>query len=375
MAARRRNADRRNWPDNLYKNTKGYYWFRNPTNGKTIGLGRDFKVASQQVKTANAELLRRKGEVSLIQRLDGGSMTLAQWCDEYEKRYKEKSGAKPGTIDTVRHQLNAIRRADFAGQNIGDVTTKNISDLIEEVELRGATMASRVLSRTIFLFRSAEAKGLIPVGSNPAVPIEKPKVVVTRARLTIEEFNAILAKVREDQNHWMENAMLLALVSGQRREDVANMQFSQIKEGFLWIEQRKGRSGHQTKLRIPLALRLSAIGMSLEDVVKKCRDAVVSKNLIHHRKVQGNAKPGAGLKLGTISNTFADYRDLAKIAIAPDSSPPSFHEIRSLAARLYGEEYNAEVAQAILGHQTARMTALYRDSRGREWTEVKISAG
>jgi hypothetical protein len=44
MAARRRIASRRNWPDNLYKNSKGYYWFRHPETKATYGLGRDFKV-------------------------------------------------------------------------------------------------------------------------------------------------------------------------------------------------------------------------------------------------------------------------------------------------------------------------------------------
>ena len=55
-------------------------------------------------------------------------------------------------------------------------------------------------------------------------------------------------------------------------------------------------------------------------------------------------------------------------------TPPTFHEIRSLAARLYGDEFGAEFAQALLGHKTAQMTALYRDSRGRERDEVKVNS-
>ena len=51
---------------------------------------------------------------------------------------------------------------------------------------------------------------------------------------------------------------------------------------------------------------------------------------------------------------------------------PTFHEIRSLSARLYGDEFGAEFAQALLGHKSAQMTELYRDARGREWAEVKI---
>ncbi|KXU82434.1 integrase [Paraburkholderia monticola] len=375
MAARRRNADRRNWPPNLYQNSKGYYWFRNPSDGKTVGLGYDLRIAIQQARTANAELLRRKGAVSLIQRLDGNVMTLAAWCDEYEAKLAGRKDAKAGTLDAAKHELNALRNADFAVQSIDKVTTRNMSDLIEDATKRGPTMAARVLRRAIYVFRAAEAKGLIKVGSNPATPVEKPKVIVTRTRLTVDDFNAVLAKVREDGQHWMENAMLLALITGQRREDVARMQFSQVKDGFLWVEQSKGRKGHQTKVRIPMTLRLSAIGMTVEDVVKQCRDAVVSKHMIHHRKGRGNAKAGSHVKLGTISNTFATYRDEAKLSIETDRTPPTYHEIRSLAARLYADEYGEQVAQTILGHKSSKMTELYRDSRGREWTEVKIGQG
>jgi integrase len=302
-------------------------------------------------------------------------MTLAEWCDEYERRLSQRSDIKPSTLDSAKHELNPLRNAEFAIQAIDKVTTLNISDLIEEVTKRGATMATKVLRRANYVFRAAEAKGLIKVGTNPAAPVEKPVIVVARTRLTLDEFKAILAKVRKDRLHWMENAMLLALITGQRREDIARMQFTQVRDGFLWIEQSKGRTGHQTKLRIPLSLRMQAIGMTVEDVVKQCRDSVVSKHMIHHRKGRGNAQAGSHVKLGTISRTFADYRAIAEITVEPGQTPPTFHEIRSLAARLYADQYGPSVAQTLLGHKSEKMTNLYRDSRGREWTEVKISSG
>jgi enterobacteria phage integrase len=53
-------------------------------------------------------------------------------------------------------------------------------------------------------------------------------------------------------------------------------------------------------------------------------------------------------------------------------TPATFHEIRSLSARLYADAYGENFTRALLGHKSARMTALYRDSRGQEWTEVKL---
>lgn len=375
MAARRRQATRRSWPANLYQNSAGYYWFKHPVTKKTYGLGSDFKSAAAKVRAVNAELDRRKGDADLMARIDAQGTTVVQWCDTFEDEYKAGADRKPSTLNTVHHQLNAIRNAPFAGKNIADVRTVDISDWIKKMAKAHPTMASLVRTRAMAVFRSAEANGLIEVGKNPVAPTDKPKIIVSRARMTLDDFMAIIGKVREaDGMRWMENAMLLALVSGQRREDLVKMQFSQVRDGFLWIVQSKGKTGHESKLRIPTAVLLPQIGMTLDDVFKQCRDAIVSKHVIHHTRHIARSKPGESLTTETLTNVFAQYRDLAEIEPPEGKTPVTFHEIRSLSARLYAEAYDEDFAQALLGHKSGRMTALYRDSRGQEWTEVKLKA-
>jgi integrase len=375
MAARRRQASRRSWPANLYQNSAGYYWFKHPVTKKTYGLGSDFKIAAAKVRTVNAALEVRKGDVDLLARIDTDGTTVAQWCDTFEAEYKAGADRKPTTLHTVHHQLNAIRNAKFASKNIADVRTVDISDWIKGIAKTHPTMAALVRTRALALFRAAEANGLIEVGKNPVTPTDKPKVVVARARMTLDDFNAILAKLREaDGMRWMENAMLLGLVSGQRREDLVKMQFSQVREGFLWVVQSKGKSGHESKLRIPTSVRLPAIDMTLDDVFRQCRDSIVSKHVIHHTRHIARSKPGEALTSETLTNVFAQYRKLAEIESPEGKTPITFHEIRSLSARLYAEAYDEDFAQALLGHKSGRMTALYRDSRGQEWAEVKLKA-
>lgn len=375
MAARRRQASRRSWPPNLYQNSAGYYWFKHPVTKKTFGLGSDFKMASAKVRTVNAELERRKGDSELMDRIDADGTTVAQWCDTFEADYKTAADRKPSTLHTVHHQLNAIRSAPFASKNIADVRTVDISTWIKKMAKSYPTMASLVRTRALAVFRAAEANGLIEVGKNPVAPTDKPRVIVARARMTLDDFNAILKKVRgADGMRWMENAMLLALVSGQRREDLVKMQFAQVRDGFLWVIQSKGKSGHESKLRIPTAVCLPAISMTLDDVFRQCRDAIVSKHVIHHTRHIARSKPGAPLTSDSLTNVFAQYRDNAEIEAPEGKTPITFHEIRSLSARLYAEAYDEDFAQALLGHKSGRMTALYRDSRGQEWTEVKLKA-
>ncbi len=373
MAARRRNADRRNWPDNLYLNNKGYYWFRNPTDGKTFGLGKDFKAAASKVKTANAELERRRGDVSLIQRIDGADTSLLQWCATYEAGLE---GKKSNTMVNIKSQLEAIKKAPFHSQSMSKVTPKEIADFVKDcVKTRGDAMSAKIRFRLHDLFREAITHGMVGAGKNPVESTLKPKSKVTRARLTLDDFQKIMVESLKDPAYrWAANAMELALVSGQRREDIANMTFDQIKDGFLWVEQTKGVEGNQSKLRIPVSLRLNVIDTSLEDVLKRCRDNVLSKSVIHFVRKKAKALPGDSPSLNSLSKAFAHFRGEAKIKVEAGKTPPSFHEIRSLAARLYSEQYGPEFAQALLGHKSAEMTALYRDSRGREWTEIKLVA-
>ncbi|MBC8739455.1 hypothetical protein F6X40_22205 [Paraburkholderia sp. UCT31] len=57
--------------------------------------------------------------------------------------------------------------------------------------------------------------------ANPALNTEPVKTKVKRRRLTLDDFCAVQAKAPEVAN-WLENAMLLALVSGQDRSTCAS---------------------------------------------------------------------------------------------------------------------------------------------------------
>ena len=209
-----------------------------------------------------------------------------------------------------------------------------------------------------------EAATLGLVDGNPVEITRTAKATVTRDRLSIDQFFAI----REYAAPWLVNAMNVALITGQRREDVAKAQFKDLREGFLWIEQ--GKMG--AKVRIESSIRLNALGMSIDDLVRVCRsDGVVSKYLVHHSRSKFGNTAGAKVSISMISNSFAAARELSGIAPAAGKTPPTFHEIRSLAERLYREQYGADFAQKLLGHKTQKMTDIYDDLRGSAWVDVR----
>ena len=53
-----------------------------------------------------------------------------------------------------------------------------------------------------------------------------------------------------------------------------------------------------------------------------------------------------------------------------DKTPPTFHEIRSLAIRLYSEQ--GVNAQLLAGHSDPGTTAIYLNARGHDYVKVTV---
>ncbi|WP_337039010.1 tyrosine-type recombinase/integrase [Pantoea anthophila] len=92
-----------------------------------------------------------------------------------------------------------------------------------------------------------------------------------------------------------------------------------------------------------------------------------SDSLIYSSVRRGGRKPGAVLP-DALTGAFAEAREMSGIKFGPN--PPTFHEIRSLASRLYEVENGEDFAQRLLGHKSLSMTKKYLDSRGQEYVMV-----
>ncbi|HGJ5876574.1 MAG TPA: tyrosine-type recombinase/integrase [Arsenophonus sp.] len=62
-----------------------------------------------------------------------------------------------------------------------------------------------------------------------------------------------------------------------------------------------------------------------------------------------------------MSRAFAKAKSQTKLSW--NRVPSSFHEIRSLSARLYTEKMGSEFTRKLLGHKSTEMTAQYQDDR------------
>jgi integrase len=356
---RQRSAKHKGFPPNLYQNSAGYFYYRNPQSKKYMGLGLDRAAAFTASRAANAALAVAKPSALVDWVMGKSDYTMKEWLPLYRELWERKKKPAENTLRNAKMYIKKLDEWDCAGKKLRAITTADVANLLEGAETEsGAPTAIALRARVGDVFRWAETQGLIDQGLSPVIATYTPDRTVRRERLTLEQFHQVRAKAPP----WLQRAMMVALLTAQRREDIAAMKFADHRDGYLFVVQ--GKSQGTIKLQLDTSIRLAAVGMSIAEAIHECRDSVVSRFVVHHSVHQGAAKPGMRVSDNGLTNSFQVARDAAGIVADEGRTPPTFHEIRSLAERLYRAEYGAEFAQAMLGHKNASMTAKYDDLRG-----------
>jgi len=398
MAPRPRKSGNKDLTENLYKKKdsrdgKTYYQYRDPRNGKYHGMGTD---KAQAILDANAlnELISQQILQNRFKKIaeQKESISIGEWITMYQLILDEQLESGEIQLNTYKTKKTSLKSINchHGHIDINDLTAKDVKALIDIYKDQGKRRMSMVIRSTyIDLITEAKQAGETLRADNPAETTKTITVKTQRERLVLDDFKVILEKA--DSPHtmpWGQNSMLLAIVTGQRREDLTLAQFKRgrdwipafeaflrgdkhpihpyphVHEGQLWIVQKKTGA----LIKIPLDLRLDVLDLSVGEVIAKCKKSfVASKYMLHHSKNISVKKVGDPLHKDALTRQFK--KALGKTDLTFHKSPPTFHEIRSLSERLYKEQ--AIDTQLLLGHKDPRMTAVYHDARGAEWTEIK----
>lgn len=370
MAPRRRSSNKRGWPANLYEDG-GYFSWRNPLTGEKFGLGRDKAVAFVQAVEANIHVAGLRNKPRLIDKLTGtADRSVAKWDEKYQKMLAG-AGFAANTLRSYKSLGKRMVSMLGADTPLATITALTLSEGLEKLARdEGKARTAQALRNYMRdSFREARVQGWY-TAENPVMDTKLPVAVeVKRSRLSLEVFRQVYASTSLE---WLRNAMDLALISGQRREDVAIAQFKDFRDGGWWCVQESEKSANPHRIFIPLELRLECVGKSLGDVLSQCRrTGVVSKYLIHQTVERGNSPIGRRIWLDTVSRRFGEAVAALNLGWG-DKTPPTFHEIRSLSERLYAAQGGVNT-QELLGHNDPETTALYHDSRGSEWVRIKVT--
>jgi integrase len=291
--------------------------------------------------------------------------TLSEWLDMHERLLRDR-GYAAQTLKNRTANLAHVRRL-WGNRPVAAIKPHEVATALKTFPADRSSTAVRVLAELRDAYAEAIANGWAE--NNPAAHLKPPKHKVKRARLKWETWQAMRTLAHASPQRWVESMLLLALVTGQRRADLAKMRFDDMVDGHLRIEQQKeAGKGYGARVEIPLTLRMDCIGMTVGDVIEHCRQS---------------AKPGPTLlrKAGggkiEQSSLSARFHEHIVAVLGPAAHKvhewPSLHEARSLSARLYHAQ-GIDV-QTLLGHKHAEMTAVYKDDRGlsaHEWKRVGL---
>lgn len=294
-----------------------------------------------------------------IGRLSPRFRTVAQFSEIYWQTLIARD-LSPKTMMNHAAALKYLNAA-IGPDTINWVRPHAIANPVRVLHQRHPHAAQRVLAEARALFAEAVALGW--ADQNPAAEVRMPVARIQRQRITLEQWHAIAAYATANMPPWTYRMMVLGLVTGQRRGDLCKMQFEDVRGGYLHVSQQK--TG--TLLRIPTALRLDIVGISVGEAVEMCRD-YSRGNVFLLRKSNGHQ-----LSAASMSARFETAREAALGRHTGEGMPPSLHEIRSLCERLYRDQ--GVDTRRLLGHTRQSMTDVYNHDRGLsggKWMTLEI---
>lgn len=365
---------------NLYakldkRTTKTYYQYKDSRTGKFHGLGTDKAraeiVATELNSRISAQLVDQYSYLldtnPTKTKLKG--LTVGTFCKTYLGIQKKRLDENEIVIHTYKAKNDSIKILNERCKtiNLKELDTKTLASILDEYKDQGKARKAQVLrSNWIDLFKEAQHLGEVDSGFNPALSTKPVKVIVKRERLIADHWVRIFNIVKEIAPEYATNSMLIAMTTGLRREDICALKFKDIKDGYLHVATSKSR--RKTKLAFPMDLKNELVGMSLGEIISKCRSTgVVSKYIIHQSDLVKNAKLGEYVNVDSLTRWFTDSRN--KTGLKWKGMPPTFHEQRSLAERILKRQ--GVDTQSLLGHKNSKTTDIYDDNRGAEYIYIK----
>lgn len=358
MAPRPRSPKSRGLPPNLYLDSRrGTFRYRRPDDGTWHPMGADKTEAIRAAKQLNAILTAHS---DLITRVMGDKVLLQDFIATFKSDILPHRELAKATLDLYDVRFKQIIQA-FGVRPIDEITIRMVSELLDSLTPRASNQCRALLAD---VFNHAIAKGLCP--DNPAsstiARIEKKE----RKRHTVEG----LREIRAAAPAWLQNAIDLALITAQRRADILNMRFDDVRDGYLYVVQQKtAKASDSAWIRFKLTPELQA-------VIERCRDRVLSPFLIHRRperlkqKQQQNKEHWTKIEDRYLTRAFKEARGAAGAYREwSDAEQPGFHEVRALSLHLYKKA--GKDGQRIAGHATEEMTRNYqRDHEEVVWADA-----
>lgn len=287
--------------------TKTRYYLKK-NDGKRIPLGDDLPKAIQRYN-------------DLLNVPISGAVTFAYAAEQYRKRVMP--GKKPKTQCDQNRQLDTLKAA-FPDALLDEIEPRHIA--IYRDKRSKKTSANREMALFSHLWNWSREQGYTSK-SNPTTGIKRNPEKPRERYVTDEEYQAVWDKA----DAILQDAMDLALLTGQRKGDVLNMRITDIADGYLFVRQGKTNKPMRIKIEGELA-----------EVIERIKS--------RSRKAYGNWLIQTDTGQRVTHEMLRGRSDKARKEVGADWT---FQDIRAKSA---SDSDGLTEAQERLGHEDSRTT-------------------
>jgi integrase len=305
-----------------------------------------------------------------IPRVERGPDTVERVVEQFMRRHMIGKDHSPSYIATTRHRFDRFVLPHWRGRLIGDITRRDVIDLVEWVADLGAetnpngrrkeggpASANHTLWTLCTLFNWAIRRGLVE--TSPATLVERPGAIRKRTRVLSDAELRLVWRATETLAYPLRQYFRLLIATGQRRSEVARARWRDINTGeAVWLlaaEDTKSNRAHAVPLS-PLALAI------LDETPQGTGEYIFSVRRRKRREEDTDDLGEAPISGFSTAKAQLDAAIARLAAATGEPVPPPFglHDLRRTAATTMGRlGVQRFVVARVLAHADREVTGVY----------------
>ena len=350
----------------IYPSAKRMYVFQYRSKGgrqRRVAIGLHGPLTVEKARGTAADLYEavRKGRDPVEEQkaeIKPEKNTIESVIDEFMTRYMAGKGRARRYIEETRRNFNKHVLPRWRGRDTRSITRRDVIDLLDGIVEDGKPVAAnRTLAAVRKLFNWALQRGIIDV--SPVTLVEMPGAERKRERtLSSDEIRAVWVASGQ-LGYPFSHFFRMALATGQRREEVAQMRTADLNEAeSIWTlssEMTKAGRAHVVPLS-PLALNVldegkeAAKGLLAEP--EDTRPAMYVFTTRGNRPISGYSKAKVRL-----DHAIAEARSTTGL---PDLEPWTIHDLRWTVGTGLGKlGISRFIIARVLNHADRTVTGIY----------------
>ncbi|WP_444891236.1 tyrosine-type recombinase/integrase [Microbulbifer sp. DLAB2-AA] len=374
-------------PDNLYPDSRGrenYWRYRRPDLTDKVfsaSLEEAIRMAEQANAQRGMKVERKPAKAPDRASFAYHAARYIDWRVENDPRLSNKS--------SWRNRCNALKRFGEEFEVI-PIHKAKLADLRKWWE--SLTYHQQHARRSEFnkFFNFLMAEGLYKLESNPFTTaddrprlLEKGKPTKKRQRLTLEAYWTIYEKAGELGYEALQVAMGISMLTTMRRSDICELNFEKHLQGdHLRKTINKSEAQRDSLAASHLSFNLKThqqlnklINRARELSLRNYRCPYILSHTPKQRRTGKTKEHVCQVSPDRLSDMFTEVRNATGlyIGLPKNHTPPSFHEVRSLASdRFKRMGYDVKSVQQLMAHTDERVTQSYQAGHGIDYEEISI---